>query len=346
MLPRILRWTAAALTLLSAAPAGAEVGVATEIVPGVWFHEGDLGRRGHCNNGWIAVGDYLVVVDANFPSGAREVMPRIRSSTDRPVRFTVDTHHHGDHAYGNQIWVEAGATIVAHEGALAAMQRTEAGQLTGGPPGAWESLASQRDDMKATRLAPPTLVFPRQLVFAAGSRRVELHHFGVAHTRGDTFVWLPEERVLFTGDACVNGPYNYMGDGDTGEWIRTLETARALGPRHVCPGHGLAGGPEVLDQQLEFLRSLRESVGQLMRAGKSPAEVKASVESLRETLRGNERIARYLGGMFPSQVEKVYVELGGKPFESALVLEPEAQRALATSRQTAADRFAGFIPGP
>lgn len=342
MLPKAFGSAAIALVFLPLAGVNAEVGHPTEIAPGVWFHEGDLGRRGHCNTGWIVVGDYLVVVDANFPSGAREVLPRIREGSDRPVRFTVDTHHHGDHAYGNQVWVQAGATIVAHEGALAEMQRTETGQLFGGPPGAWESLAAQREDVAGSRLAPPTLVFPRSLTFTDGRRRVELHHLGIAHTRGDTFVWLPEERVLFTGDACVNGPYNYMGDGDTGEWVRTLEAARSLSPRQVCPGHGLAGGPEMLDHQLEFLRSLREAVSQLVRAGKAPAEVKASVDSLRQSLRANERIAPYLGGMFPSQVEKVYVELGGRPFESALKLEPETWRALRERRRPEVDFFAGF----
>src|SRR5689334_22642430 len=65
----------------------------------VYFHEGDLAGHGHCNNGWIIFEDYVLVIDANFPSGANEIIPKIRALTEKPVRFAFDTHHHGDHAY-------------------------------------------------------------------------------------------------------------------------------------------------------------------------------------------------------------------------------------------------------
>jgi glyoxylase-like metal-dependent hydrolase (beta-lactamase superfamily II) len=89
----------------------AEVNKAQEVAPGVWFHEGDGARKGHCNNGWIVFNDYILVVDGNFPSGAIEVLPKIKATSPNPIRFTFDTHHHGDHAYGNQVWFENGATI-------------------------------------------------------------------------------------------------------------------------------------------------------------------------------------------------------------------------------------------
>src|SRR6185295_3836355 len=92
--------------LLTAVPGLAEVNKAESIAPGVYFHEGDIGRKGHCNNGWIVFDDYVLVVDGNFPSGAQEVIPKIKITSDKPIRFTFNTHHHGDHAYGNQIWLE------------------------------------------------------------------------------------------------------------------------------------------------------------------------------------------------------------------------------------------------
>ena len=69
----------------------AEVNKAEQIAPGVFFHEGDIGRKGHCNNGWIVLDDYVLVIDGNFPSGAQEVIPKIKSATDRPIRFAFDT---------------------------------------------------------------------------------------------------------------------------------------------------------------------------------------------------------------------------------------------------------------
>ena len=290
----------------------AEVNKAEQIAPGVYFHEGDIGRKGHCNNGWIVFDDYVLVIDGNFPSGAQEVIPKIKSATDKPIRFTFDTHHHGDHAYGNQIWVENGATPVAHAGVLEEMKKYETGHF-GGKPGRWEDTAKNRKDVAATKLKPPTLLFNKDLIFEDGTHRVELHHFGVAHTYGDGFAWLSKERILFTGDACVNGPYNFMGDGDSGEWVKTLEAARKLQPKLVCPGHGPMGGPEVLDNQIAFFVALRGEVKKLMDAGMKPEEIKASAVLIKETLRKQENIAFYIGGSFDGQVEKVYVEMGGQP---------------------------------
>ena len=297
----------------STADAIAEVNRVETVAPGVYFHEGDIGRKGHCNNGWIVFDDYVLVVDGNFPSGAQEVIPKIKATTDKPIRFAFDTHHHGDHAYGNQIWLETGATPVAHVGVLEEMKKYETGYF-GGKPGRWEDTANNRKDVAASKLKPPTLMFTKDMVFDDGKLRVELHHFGVAHTRGDGFAWLPEERILFTGDACVNGPYNFMGDGHTGEWVKTLEAARRLGPKTICPGHGPMGGSEVLDDQIAFITELRNEVKKLVEAGAKPAEVKAAAAMIKETLRKNDRLARYLGTSFDGQVEKVYREMGGEAF--------------------------------
>ena len=74
-----------------------------EVAPGVWFRLGES-DRGHCNNTIIEMADYLIVIDANFPSGAKLVMEDIKSVSTKPVRYVFDTHHHGDHLYGNPLW--------------------------------------------------------------------------------------------------------------------------------------------------------------------------------------------------------------------------------------------------
>src|SRR4029077_15232428 len=91
----------------------AEPGSLKQIVPGVWFREGDLANLGHSNNIIIEMKDYLIVVDANFPSGARLALETARRISPKPVKYVFDTHHHGDHAYGNPIWTEVGATTLA-----------------------------------------------------------------------------------------------------------------------------------------------------------------------------------------------------------------------------------------
>ena len=81
----------------------------------------------------------------NYPAGAREVIAKIRESTPKPIRFAFDTHHHGDHAYGNQVWADLGAVPVAHENVVAEMRKYETG-FFGGKPGRWEEAEKQRED--------------------------------------------------------------------------------------------------------------------------------------------------------------------------------------------------------
>ena len=253
----------------------------------------------------------MVVIDANFPSGAKVIIPKIKALTDKPIRFAFDTHHHGDHAYGNQVWVENGATPVAHVGVLEEMKKYETG-LFGDKPGRWEDAAKSRKDVAESKLKAPTLLYRTEMIFDDGKHRVELLHFGVAHTHGDGFAWLPKEKILFTGDACVNGPYNFTGDGDIGQWIQTLEAVKKLGAKIVCPGHGPMGGPEVAGRSAGVFHRAEGEVKKY--AGKEPAEVENAVPTIMAALKKNERIARYVGNSLLAQVEKAFVEQGGKPF--------------------------------
>lgn len=308
--PRLCALALASFAGISPA-ARAQIETVQEIAPGVFFHQGDP-RRGHSNNGWIAFEDYVLLVDANYPSGATIVQPKIQQTTGKPVRFAFDTHHHADHAYGNQLWVDVGAVPVAHVGVLEEMRKVETGYF-GGPPGRWEQSAKQRPDVAATRLKPPSLLFPRELFVDDGKQRVELRWFGVAHTRGDAMAWLPKQKILFTGDTCVNGPHNMINDGDTAAWIETLEALKTLGAEKVCPGHGPMGGPEVIIDQQRYLIELRRVVKALRDAGKSPADVKAALPDLTAELRRIPTIARYVPGNLTAHVQKVFIEFGGEP---------------------------------
>ena len=300
-------------------PAGmAEAGKADLVAPDIYFHEGRVADNADavCNNGWILFEDYVLVIDANFPAGARLIIAKIRSITQKPIRFAFDTHHHGDHAYGNQVFVEYGGVPVAHTGVIEEMKRYETGYYDD-KPGAWEKAAKGRADLTTSKLKPPSVLFSKDLIFDDGKHRVELLYLGVAHTHGDAVAWLPREKILFTGDLCVNGPYNYVGDGDVGKWVATLEAAKQLGAEIVCTGHGPLSAATVLNDQQAFFRALREQVGTLM-AEKAPEEAKGQIEPIRAALKGNAQIARFIGertagaDSFASQVAKVYEELTGK----------------------------------
>jgi len=294
-----------------------EVGKVDPIGTDAYFHEGNL-AQGHCNNGWVVFEDYVLVIDGSFPKSVDELIPKIRAITDKPVRFAFDTHHHGDHAYGNQKMVENGAAAVAHTGVIEEMKRYETGYY-GGAPGRWEKTAESREDVRKSRLKPPSVLFPHELIFDDGKHRVELMHLGVAHTHGDAVAWLPKERILFTGDMCVNGPFNFVGDGDIEKWVATLEAARKLGARVVCPGHGPRGADEMLNNQRAFFIALRDQVGALVRAKKSGQEISNSIDKINAALKANSTVSRYVqsGDGFASQVQKVYMEMTGEALPAA-----------------------------
>lgn len=260
---------------LFVAPSEASPETVRQILPGVWFREGDLENLGHCNNVIVEMKDYLVVVDANFPSGARAALADAkRIDAGKPVKYVLITHHHGDHAYGAALWTKAGAATVAFQAAAAEMQRVE--------PQRWLGEAKKRKDVAQLNLPapePPAQIVKENLfVLDDGRRKVEFRHFGPAHTRGDGFVYLPREQVLITGDAVVNGAHNYLGDSDVANWPNVIRAAAKLKIRHVLPGHGAPAGKELLAGQEQFLLELHKAVKAGADAGRKPDEIAASLD--------------------------------------------------------------------
>ncbi|MCI0392170.1 MAG: MBL fold metallo-hydrolase [Acidobacteria bacterium] len=305
-----------------ATPLAVEVGKVDQVSDGVYFHQGNI-LVGHCNNGWIIFEDYVLVIDGNYPSGAREIIPKIRALTDKPIRFAFDTHHHGDHAYGNQVWVENGAVPVAHTGVIDEMKKYETGYY-GGAPGRWEDEAKRREDVRGSKLKPPSVLFPREMIFDDGKHRVELRYLGVGHTHGDAYAWLPKEKILFTGDACVNGSFNFVGDGNIEKWIATIEEAKKLGAKIICPGHGPRGAETVLNDQQKYFRSLRGEVSKLIKAKKTPEQIRDSTQQVQTSLKADASIARYAERSTLAHIEKVYEEMTGKKLPAAQKASREA----------------------
>ena len=283
-----------------------------QIIPGVWFRQGDLDQYGHCNNIVIEMKDYLIVVDANYPSGALAIMADIKKVSTKPVKYVFDTHHHGDHAYGNPLWTRGGATTFAYKGVAEEMRRYE--------PARWRADAARRKDVAELHrdtAEPPQQTFDvTPFVIDDGSRRVEFHFFGWAHTRGDGFAYLPKERVLCTGDAVTNGPYNGMGDGYAANWPKVVKRAMALPVRYVLPAHGPAGGPEILAGEEHFLTEIYNTVKMEIGAGKKLedlVEMKGAQPGAAK-LRLSASVQHWVGSFYPGQIKDIYDEITqGKP---------------------------------
>jgi cyclase len=238
----------------------------------------------------------------------------IKKTTKKPVKYVFDTHHHGDHAYGNPVWTKMGATTLAYVGVAEEMKRYE--------PKRWQETAKERKDVADLNLPtaePPKQTFKQSMmVLDDGTRKVELHFFGWAHTRGDGFVYLPKEKVLCTGDAVVNGPYNYLGDGNVANWPNVIDKARKLDAATVLPGHGVPGGPEILEGQKEFFVGLRKAVGDAVKSGKKLDNL---VTKQGDKLTGTnvklpDSVKNWVAEeSLPGQVDVVYKEITtGKPY--------------------------------
>ena len=252
--------------------AGAQSGQPQKINSGVWFMSGDS-SKGYSNTVVIEMRDYLIVVDANYPGRAHELLAITKQLSPKPVRYVFDTHHHGDHSYGNSVWTAAGATTVAFAGVTAEMNRWE--------PTRWRNALPKRADLQATGETdvqrPQMSISGDKLVLNDGTREVDFLFLGWGHTPGDGYVWLPHEKILATGDAAVNGPRNKLLDANLANWPVALQRAIDLRPEHVLPGHGDAGGIEILRGQRQFLLDLYTAVKQQADAGKKPADMQITL---------------------------------------------------------------------
>jgi glyoxylase-like metal-dependent hydrolase (beta-lactamase superfamily II) len=274
-------WICALLLLVLRCVAAAQALEFRKMADGVWFVPGN-GGKGYCNNVIIEMQQYLIVVDANYPGRAEELVEQIHRISPKPVLFVFDTHAHRDHSYGNIIWTRAGAVTFAYQGVVDEMNRYE--------PERWQATAAIREDVRALHLtdAPrPELSFSSsRFVLKDGTREVDFYFLGWAHTRGDGFVWLPKERILCTGDAAINGrsvvagregTRNKLWDANLGNWPAVMEKAEALHPLQVLPGHGEPGGVEILEGQQRFIQDLLEAVQRQVAAGKTQAQTTLSL---------------------------------------------------------------------
>lgn len=288
-----------------------------KIAEGVWFREGDL-KKGHCNNVIIEMKDYLIVIDANFPSGAELAIAEARKLSKKPIKYVFDTHHHGDHAYGNPVWTKLGATTIGHIGVVNEMKARE--------PQRWLDSAKERPDVAKLNLKtaePPQITFDtKPYEITDGTRKVEFHHLGWAHTKGDGFAWLPAEKILCTGDAVVNGAYNFTADGNIGNWPKVIAAAQKLNPTTILPGHGPYGGPEILTGQRAYFLELLKAVEAAQKSGKKVEDI--------VTMKGNKAtttsitlptsVKNWVGNGLPDQVRDTYEELKQKKARGDLKL--------------------------
>lgn len=264
---KCIRWLGM-LLLLTAPPLAAEqLFDLKPVADGVYAAIAIPATKVNCNGAVIVLDDGVLVVDTHSkPSAARALMEQIKTVTDKPVRYVVNTHFHWDHYYGNEVYLNAwpaGVAIISSEATREAIEQRgnpRARRTILELPKELETLkadlakaadAKKKADiqenlrqteaylaeLKAMQVTLPTLTFDRRLILYQKSRTVEIRWLGKGHTDGDVVVYLPKEKVIVTGDA-LHGWTPYMGDSYPYDWIRMLEATEKLDFDYIIGGHG------------------------------------------------------------------------------------------------------------
>ena len=271
---------------------------AEEVSDGVYAYIQPDGSWYINNTGFLVGGGGVISIDACATQRrTRALLAAIGSVTALPVRTLINTHHHGDHTYGNYLF--GGATIVAHE-------RCRDGVLASGLPanlGVWTDV-----DWGIPELAPPFLTYADAVTVWSGDLKCDVRYVGMpAHTTNDSLIWLPDRSVLFAGDLAFSGGTPFLLMGSVEGAIEVLErVVRPLGALTIVPGHGPVSGPAVIDEMLGYLRFVLDVARRGMAAGLSPLDA-AREADLGEygDLLDSERIV--------GNLHRAYAELAGAP---------------------------------
>jgi len=236
-----------------------------EVADGVYAYVQHDGSWWINTTGFVVGIDDVVAVDSCATEvRARRLREAIAEVTPAPVRRLVNTHHHGDHSFGNAVFTEA--TVFAHHNCREAVLADQARHVA---PYVW----SPTPDWGDLPLRPPDVTFTDRLTMHVGHKRVELVHIGPrAHTTGDIVCWLPEQGVLFAGDLAFHGGTPMVLQGSVTGSLDALQRLRAFGATTVVPGHGEPCGPEVFDHHERYYRFVLAAAHDGMNRGLTPLQ--------------------------------------------------------------------------
>jgi len=222
------------------------------------------------NTGFLVGARNVTSIDAcSTERRTRAYLEAVSRVTAAPVTTLVNTHHHGDHTFGNGLFT--GATIVAHEG-------TRAEMLEMAPPGTYPFWTPV--EWGELEMVPPFLTYADGVTLWADDLRCEVRYVGKpAHTTNDSIVWIPERKVLFCGDLLFNGGTPFQLMGSIGGAIEVLENVIApLGAETVVPGHGAVCGPELIGDVVGYLRFVQRTAADAHAAGLTPLQAAREVD--------------------------------------------------------------------
>lgn len=276
-----------------------------ELAPGAYAYTAE----GDPNSGIIVGDDGVMVIDAQAtPRMAEDVIAKVRTVTDKPIKYVVLTHYHavrvlGASGYGAEQIVASRDTydLIVERG-----QQDYESEL-----GRFPRLFQAAETIPG--LTWPTIVFDQRLTVFMGKKRVEIMQLGRGHTKGDTVVWLPDDRVLYSGDLVEYGATPYTGDAYLEDWPATLDRLAELNPRALVPGRGDAlTTPEKCKEAIEETKAfLTAMYGGVKAARGKGADLRAAFAETRAAL--EPRFGKWVifEHCLPFDISRAYDESGG-----------------------------------
>ncbi len=256
-----------------------------------------IGVKGNANAGFILTDEGVIVVDSQMNEDlAKEMLAEIRRHSSLPILYVINTHYHGDHTFANHVFSPTQG-IIAHENTLKFLQEHGTEHLQ-----QFERLYGP-EQSKGIKITLPTKTIQDQLTLTFKDRTVQILYLGLGHTNSDLVVYLPQEKILFSGDLVYIGRLPWLGDGNTRQWLKTLEKLKALDFKTVAPGHGKVGDRQAVQRFEVYLTDLRVAVLTAMLHGASLDEMKQTIRlpAYQQDLKYSDWLAL--------NVEKVYHEM-------------------------------------
>ena len=221
--------------------------------------------EGDPNSGIVVGDDAVMVIDTQAtPAMAQDVIRRIREVTDKPIKYVVLSHYHAVRVLGAAAY--APEHIIASEDTLSLIkERGE--QDKASEIGRFPRLFRNVESVPPG-LTWPTMTFTGKMTLWLGKLEVQLIQLGRGHTKGDTVVWLPQDKVLFSGDLVEFDATPYAGDAYFQDWPKTLDNIAALKPQALVPGRGAAlTNPADVARGLEGTRAFVSELYASVKAG-------------------------------------------------------------------------------
>lgn len=240
-----------------------------EVIPGVWSAigataPGTYANSGHNNNlSFVVTGEGVVVVNAGDSYLlAKALHEEISKITDEPVKFVVLENGQGHAMLGSSYWQEQGVPVIAHVDAAHEIEEQSFALLE-----AMQGRAKEK--AQGTKVVMPDIVFEDSKVIELGGERIELLNLGPAHSPGDIVVWLPQKKLVISGDMAFHQRMLPLFEHtDTAAWIETWDAFEALGAEIVIPGHGEPTDMATVRKYTrDYLVYLREKVAEVIENG-------------------------------------------------------------------------------